>query len=183
MTDSPAGKGEIKVDETKVETHSIPKARLDEEIGKRRELELKVQALEKAQKDSGDLNQIIADKVKEALGPTQRQLEAARLARTQGWQDEAAANLVLDYQAKGLDQTEAMAAAMSKKPELFQRPDDDRYRAGQHGSLPPATIGIPTKAELSYQDKVNVARNPTEVMELTVAAIKQQFDARRTTRR
>lgn len=142
MTDSPAGNSSPQAAEPQ-----IPKARLDEVLGKNRELETrmaealaKLKDLEAKAVDPSKLEatQKAAESAAAAKAQTERQLEAARLANRNQWTEEAA-TLVLDMQTKGLSPQAAAAAAMAEKPGLFQKAGANEYRAATHGSLPPQT--------------------------------------------
>ena len=146
MTDSPAGNVEQKPEadkapEQKPDSHQIPKQRLDEEIQKRRDLEARAADLEAKIKSISDASTKPVDieaMVKKATAPMERQLAAARMANSNRISEDAA-NLILDFQEKGLSPQAAMAAARAEKPDLFLRKGDDEFRAGMHGMLPPGT--------------------------------------------
>lgn len=161
MTDSPAGKVDATAQEgQKPDVPQIPKPRLDEEIGKRRELEAhnaellaKLKAIESKNQDAPDVESM----VKKAVAPMERQLEAARMAARNGYSEDAA-NLVLDLKAKGLSETAALAAAKADKPDLFLRKGDQQFRASQHGALPPQSgANVPTSEEWDFKKEAGKA--------------------------
>ena len=143
MTESPTGAVEAP---KQAETKTVPLPRLNEESGKRREAEAlaaelkqKLADLERAQAGHADTEKFLDDRIKEALGPTQRQIDVLRFANKSGFSEEAA-SLIMDYQNKGLKPEIAMAAAKAEKPDLFVRPGDAAFRGNVHGSLPPASL-------------------------------------------
>lgn len=162
MTDSPAGKvDQVGQEAPKTDIPQIPKPRLDEEIGKRRELEAqnaelmaKLRAMESSKGPPTDIESAI----QRGIAPLERQLSAARMAARNGFTEDAA-NVVLDYQAKGLDEAEALAAARAKKPDLFVRKGDTQFRAAQHGALTPQSgAGVPQADDWNYKQLANEAR-------------------------
>lgn len=145
MTDSPAGKTDAPAAEPQ-----IPKARLDEALGKTREMETRLaEAMAKLKdletktvdKTSFDAVKQTAEQVAADKAKTERQLAAARLANQNQWGEDAA-TLVLDLQAKGLSAQAAAAAAMADNPALFQKRAANEFRAETHGSLTPQ-VGAP----------------------------------------
>lgn len=161
MTDSPAGKVEQKVEDPKPDSHQVPKARLDESLAKTRELEAQRAELEakiKALQDTAIQPTELEQVVKKVTAPMQRELAAARMA-AQNQISEDAANLILDFQEKGLSVNAAVAAARAEKPDLFVRKGDDQFRASQHGALPPMSpASKPATDEWNYTEEVKKAR-------------------------
>jgi len=179
MTDSPAGK--VEQPQGQPDSPQIPKARLDEEIGKRRELESrlaelsdKLNKMDKGVQTQAEVEAFVKQRLEQGIAPLEKQLAAARLANQNGWSEDAS-NLVLEYQSKGLDQTEAMAAAKAKKPELFTRKGDESFRASQHGILPPQSNAPRVEADdWNFQEKAKTVRSPGEAKDLIMEDLRRR---------
>lgn len=148
----------------------IPKERLDQEIGKRRDVEIRLEAAQReieALKKGGAPSPAASAPPPTDLSEVNRKLaliEAERsrdkLAKQLGLNDQQA-DAVAVLVGKGLTPDAALAAARVSNADLFSGQQQRGFDPSQHASMRPTGNGMPTAPKLKEQ-LAQVAKLPAD---------------------
>lgn len=148
----------------------IPKERLDQEIGKRRDVETRLEAAQReleALKKGGAPSPAAPAQPPSDLSVVQQKLAAIE-AREQRRElsaklglNDSQAGAVADLVAKGLSPDAALAAARVSNADLFSGQQQRGFDPSQHSSLRPTGNGMPAAPKLKEQLEA-VAKLPTD---------------------